>query len=139
MGLYALAAGPGAETAAVLEALAQDDKANPYARAAAARSVVEADPGATVLATLAKSYAKLPRPMCEELALTAARARQTPGAEAFFLCCIKDPRVGQRDMIVSNLLLPPTPTLIAGLKELEADPIMAGYVKQTIERLEQKR
>jgi len=131
---YVLAA--GAEAGPGLEALARDEKADPYVRAAAAEHAVDANPDTKLLTTLAGNYAKLPAEMRERLGRYAAGARNTPGAEAFFLRSLADPEVGQRSYLLSCLRLPPTPSLIAGLKELAADPLIGWHVKQVIERLE---
>jgi len=129
----------GADAATALESMAQDQTANPYARAAAAQFAMEGNPQTKVLAGLAANYDKLPPEMCEKIAYRAARARDVAGAEAFVLSALKDPQVTQRGSIASSLRLPPAPTLIAGLKELENDPLIGGHVTQALKRLQEQK
>jgi len=135
--LFTAAAGAGGGP--TLEALAQDATLHPCTRAAAAQWAVELKPDTTLLATLLENYPKLPLEMREQLAGCSAGAPDTPGAEAFVLRALKDREVLARRYIISHLGLPLTPTLLAGLKELEADPILGQGAKQAIERLEKKQ
>jgi len=131
--LYAAAAGP--DGVATLESLAQDATLAPYTRAAAAQDAIELNPDTMLLSTLLESYDKLPVEMREQLAGCAANSPAAPGAEAFLIRALKDPRVLARRYIVTHVEIPLTPALRACLKELEADPVLGEPAKQAIERL----
>ncbi|HUU68870.1 MAG TPA: hypothetical protein VM186_05065 [Planctomycetota bacterium] len=139
LGLYAAAA--GAEAAAQLEALAQDDRQDVAVRSAAVEFDLQVNPETKLLATLAEKYPTLPKYLREALGQHAARAPKAAGAEALFILYLKDRELGEqrRWRFFFTLSLPPTPTLMAALKELEHDPEIGDDVQKAIKRLEEKK
>jgi len=138
LSLYAYSS--GAECAPRLEAMAQDGEQEGGFRASAAGLAIALNPGTRILTTFVENYPKLPKELRTGLVHSVASARNTPGAEAFVLRVLHDPEMGRyRTDALMMLALPPTPTLIAGLKELEQDPEIGQEVKAAIFRLENQK
>ena len=136
--LYAYAA---AEPGPLLEKMALDEKQEVAVRSTAAHTVVFLNPKTNLLTVLLENYTKLPRSMREQMTSSSADATDTPGAEAFLLRGLKDPEIDPRSRMqaLRGVRLPPTDTLISGLKELEHDPEIGADVQKAIKRLEEKK
>jgi|GEM_PF-3043890 len=134
MDLYVVAAGRRA--AEMIEAALLDETLPTRLRSTAALRLTEVSPATRLFVVLAEKYDTLPFDVRNSLAGSAIRSPQLTGAEAFAVRFLRDPKM-KRQIVhrLGSLELPPTPALMAALRDLQADPEIAPHVKQAILRL----
>ena len=139
-GLETYVAAAGAKSAGTVETLVQDEKVDTDLRAIAAEQLLTANPQTTLYTALLPRYDTLPAPVRGALARAAGQAKDVPGADAFVIRYLNDKSAKMnRFHVMMGLSLPPTPALIAALKELEKDPELGVHVKNVIQQLERDK